>query len=939
PVGIAIAATFDKEIARQTGMAMGRDFTAAGQNQQLGPCLDLCRDPRNGRSAETGGEDPFLSGEINAAVAEGIQTSPVFATAKHFNLVNRQDYRHNSNVTISDRWLMEHYGLNFKKVVQDAGVMSVMNAYNLINGVHCSENEYLMQTILRDRWGFPFYVVSDWSAVHNTANAINAGTDICMGSDHYASDLPNLISSGTVSEATLDLAVKRVLKTKIMAGMMDYYPVPWWGERNTDRHRQICLEAGRKSIILLKNQNNILPFNKNNIDKIALIGPSANIAQLDGFGSSDVEPSTTVSPRQGIEQIIGSAKVDYHKGCDINSTDRTGFAAARSAAADADYVVFVGGLDKTMEGEGYGDGGDRKNNSVELPGVQYELIQELAAVNPNIIVILKSGGICSVNPVLNQTKGLIYAFYPGQEAGTALAEVLFGQYNPAGRLPVSMPVNDAQLPPRNDNFNDDYGCGYRYYDELDLTPEFAFGFGLSYTTFSYSNISVTPASPTIGEPIEITCDITNTGSRAGEEVAQLYITNNAANIWMPEKELKGFERIFLAPGETKQVSFKLYPEDFYYWNETESEYDIFSGDYEALIGGSSDNLPLSQTFNYTSGTEQPDLVITQLFTMPKFPLEGEDVQFYALVKNQGSGDSPSQTHELTVEINGSTISTGNLFEEAIPKGGMQWMQLNDGTWNATNSGDVEVTATIDPLNSIAEGDESNNSITKLLTVYDGSNHPSNFNLAYEKPVTVSSTEADEYSGENINDGNSATRWSSEFSEPQTVEIDLEAEYDMTQFKIIWEAAYATQYTVEVSTDQTNWELIVDENAGNGGEDIHEVDTYGRYIRITGEQRATQYGVSIFEFEVLGTDRPEEKPQIEITSPTNGQVLKNPDNITLEVDITSSTPIKKVDYFNQGMLIGSSDNEPYSFVWEDYIGEQFTISANAVTTENVTGGSP
>jgi beta-glucosidase len=834
---------------------------------------------------------------------------------------------------------MEHYGLNFKKVVQDAGVMSFMNAYNLINGVHCSEDQYLMQTILRDRWGFPFYVVSDWGAVHNTANAINAGTDICMGSDHYNNDLAALISSGTVTETTLDQAVSRVLRTKIMTGMMDYYPVPYWGERNTDRHRQICLEAGRKSIILLKNKDNILPFNENNINKIALVGPSANVTQLDGFGSSDVEASHTVSPRQGIEQIIGSAKVDYQKGCDISSTDRSGFDAAKSAAADADYVVFVGGLDKTMEGEGYGEGGDRKNNSVELPGVQMELIQELATVNPNLVVILESGGICSVNEGIEKMKGLIYAFYPGQEGGTALAEVLFGQYNPAGRLPVSMPVNDFQLPERNDNFNDDYGCGYRYYDELNLTPEFAFGFGLSYTTFSYADISISPGSPTLGEPVGITCNITNTGSRAGEEVPQLYITNNAANIWMPEKELKGFERIFLAPGETKQVSFTLYPEDFYYWDETNSAYNIFSGNYEVLIGGSSDNLSLSQTFTLAQGAEQPDLVVTQLFTMPKFPLVGDDVQFYAMVKNQGSGDSPQQIHEITAEINGTVVSTGNLFAESIPKGGMKWMRLNDGVWNATTVETVDVTATIDPLNTIPEGDDDNNKFVRSLSVYDGSNDPSNHNLAFEKPITVSSTESSEYGSSNINDGNITSRWSSEFGVPQTIEIDLEAEYDMTQFKIIWETAYANEYTIEVSTDKSNWTLIVDENAGNGGEDIHQVETNGRYIRITAEQRATQYGISIFEFEVLGASGALEKPQIEITSPTNGQVFNNPENIQLEVDITSSAPIQRVDYFNQGILIGSSETEPFSFIWEDFAGEYFTISANAVTNANVTGGSP
>ena len=280
PTGIAQAATWDVELIEKVGKAMGEEFWSRGKHQQLGPCLDLCRDPRNGRSPETLGEDPYLASKIAIALVKGIQQTPVIATAKHFNLVNKQQYRHNSNAIISERWLMEHYGLDFRMAVQVGGVFSIMNAYNLINGVYCSENPFLLQTILRDRWGFPYYIVSDWGAVHNTKNAINAGTDICMGSSHYADDLPGLLNSGQVDQSTLDNSVSKVLKTKIMSGMMNNYPRPPHDYINTPEHNELALEAGRKAIVLLKNESNILPLDTESV-KVALIGPSANKAQLD----------------------------------------------------------------------------------------------------------------------------------------------------------------------------------------------------------------------------------------------------------------------------------------------------------------------------------------------------------------------------------------------------------------------------------------------------------------------------------------------------------------------------------------------------------------------------------------------------------------------------------------------------------------------------------
>ena len=406
PVGIAMAATWDVNLVSRIGRATGKEFRGKGKHQALGPCMDLCRDPRNGRSPESGGEDPFLCGQITTALIKGIQSTACIATAKHFNCVNKQNNRHNNDVTITQRMLMEHYGLNFRNAVQMGGLFSVMNAYNLINGEKCAQNFNLLSTVLRDNWGFPFYVVSDWGSIWNSQAAITAGCDICMGSDHYQNDLLNLVEGGIVSESVIDEAVKRVLKTKLFAGMLDYYPPGDGSDVNSLEHQQLSLEAGRKCIVLLKNKDNILPLDKNSLDTIAVIGPSANVAQLDGSGSSYVTPFYSVSPRAGIENKVGNNKVFYTKGCDINSSDTSDFANATHLAASADVVIYFGGLDASQEGEGF----DRVGGSTALPGKQNQLINQLAVANNNIIVVLESGGICSVNNFIDNIKGLLYAF-------------------------------------------------------------------------------------------------------------------------------------------------------------------------------------------------------------------------------------------------------------------------------------------------------------------------------------------------------------------------------------------------------------------------------------------------------------------------------------------------------------------------------------------------
>ena len=847
PVGISMAATWDRDLIYRIGFAMGEEFKGKRKHQALGPCLDLNRDPRNGRSPESGGEDPYLVSQITKSLIKGIQDAGVIATAKHYNGVNRQINRTSNNVTVSERLLNEHYGLNFRTAVQEGGVMSVMNAYNLINGEKCAENHHLLTDILRTYWGFPFYVVSDWGSIWNSENAINAGCNICMGSDNYENDLLNLVQSGTVSEDVINDAVKRVLRTKILAGMLDYYPKGNPNDVNSVEHQQLSLEGGRESVILLKNKDSLLPLDRETITNVAIIGPSANVAQLDGSGSSYVTPFYSVSPKEGIENKIGIDKVFYTMGCDINSTNTAGFQDALNIAAISDAVIFFGGLDDSQEGEGF----DRIGGSTLLPGEQLNLINQLAAVNSNLIVVIESGGICSLNPAINNIKSLIYAFYPGQEGGNALADVIFGDYNPGGKLPVTMPKNDSQLPAWNDNFNDDYGCGYRWYDKQNIIPEFPFGFGLSYTTFEYSNLVITPTTAPAGQIITVKVDVTNTGAVAGDEVVQLYISDSESSMEMPVKQLKDFKRINLQPNQTKTVTFKLTSEAFYYFDDSFNSFQIEPGVFNIKVGGSSDDLPLSGNVELLSAETKPDLRIANIKCFPPYPLKGDKVVFLAMIKNEGTGFSPyGVAHKVIFKVNGTEVSSSVELTEPIPTGGVRMVcanidNLGSNWWIAGEPGMYEVEAMVDPDNLIDETVETNNSKTTQLKVFKKPPE----NIALNKSVVVSSIEGSGLEGSNAVDGSLTTRWSSQFSDPQFIYVDLGEVKHIGRVDLIWETAYGKEFRIDVSNNAVDWTTVEHVMNGYGGTNRIETSADARYVRMYGIQRGTEWGYSLYEFEI------------------------------------------------------------------------------------------
>jgi beta-glucosidase len=857
PTGIAMVATWDEAIAQQVGEAMGWEFWAFNRNQQLGPCVDICRDPRGGRSAESGGEDSYLAGHIGKSVAIGIQRTPVVATVKHFMGESKQVNRHYMNVVATDRWLMDFSGYNFRTVIQEAGVLSVMGAYNLMNGDKCCESSTMQTKILRERWGYPFYVVSDWDAIWNSDKALKAGTDICMGSNKFANDLPGMVTSGAISIADLDKAVKHVLKAKILNGMLDYFPRGTAAAAKTAEINATNLLAAQKSVILLKNEkksdgNAILPLKKTGI-KVALIGPNAMGENLNCFGSSETFPPYSISVKEGLEAKIGVSNVSYSTGCDVNSTSTTGFAAAKALAASADVVVFAGGLDATQEGEGFSTGTDRKGGSIALPGQQQALIQQLAAINPNIVVVIQSGGVCSLNNCIGSIKGLVYSFYAAQEAGTAISDVLFGDYNPAGRMPVTMPKQDSDIPAWDENtfhqFTTNLDEGYRWYDEKNIAPEFAFGSGSSYTTFSYSNL-VAPTSVIAGQPFTVTVDVKNTGSLKGEEVAQLYISfPSTADVWMPKKQLRGFQRIALSAGETKTVTFQLNADDFYYWDG--AQYQTQNGNFTVKIGGASDKLSLSQSISFNSGDKKPDLKITQIYTMPRYPLKGQEVSFYALVKNQGNTPTSSAC-VVNFKINDLKVTSSDSISTVIAPGQVQLI-ASKGVWKTTTIEKPELSGEV--TSSTEEWSTANNVFKRAYEVFDPALDPSISNLAYRKVVTTTSDFAGNLSGSMV-DGDYTSRWESARTDNESATIDLSLIAELTNISISWEAAYAKRYKIECSLDGSTWTLLKDVTTGGGGTESCAVNlVQARYVRITMLERlpinGVKYGFSIYEVVVNG----------------------------------------------------------------------------------------
>ncbi len=629
PAGVAMAATWDTELSESEGHAIGQEVKGLGRNMILGPTVNINRTPLWGRNFEGYGEDPYLATRMAVAYIKGVQSEGVIATVKHFAANNEEFERHRINAEVDERALQEIYFPAFKGAVQEAGVWSVMSAYNKLNGVYCAENPALLNDVLQKQWAFKGFVVSDWGSTYSTAGTVNAGMDLEMpggepmkawlakpktqasgnGGGWLVPEkvLPE-ISSGKISATTIDDNVGRMLRVMFISGQFDK-PHTLAGEIDTPEQRALARKASTESIVLLKNSGNLLPLDPAKIHSVVVIGPSAAVARTGGGGSSLVTPKYSITPLKGIQDRAGERlQVSYALGVSMEGDDpakETPEAReqlrneAVNAAAKADAAVIVVGRSPKLESEGF----DIK--SLDLPAGQDDLIEAVAKVNKNTVVVINAGGPVVMSRWIAQVPAILDLWYGGQEGGNAIADVLFGDANPSGKLPVSFVKewkdSAAYGHYPGENLQVDYAegvyVGYRYFDKHKIEPLFPFGYGLSYTKFDYSDLKVAPDHVSPGKPVEVSLRVHNGGSRSGAEVVELYVHDGHSSVDRPTQELKGFRRIDLAPGETKDVHFTLERSAMAFYSTAKKDWVAEPGQFDVLLGSSSRDIKLKSSFN------------------------------------------------------------------------------------------------------------------------------------------------------------------------------------------------------------------------------------------------------------------------------------------------------------------------------------------------------
>jgi beta-glucosidase len=743
--GIGLAAIWNPSLAGQIGKIIGEDARSRGVHFMLGPGVNIYRAPMNGRNFEYFGEDPFLASRTAVAYIEGIQSQGVSATIKHFMGNNSEFDRHNTDSIIDERTMCEIYLPVFEAAVKEAHVGAIMDSYNLTNGVHMTQNVPINIGIAKQDWGFSGILMSDWDSTYDGVAAANGGLDLEMPSGKFmnrATLLP-AVKAGKVTEATIDDKVRRILRTAIQFGWLDRDQTDLSIPRLNPEGRQLTLAAARESMVLLKNDGNLLPLDKSKIHSIAVIGPDAYPAVPGGGGSAEAQPFVQVSYLEGITNYLGNgAKVYYDRGIpsfdeiagqtefttqpaggepglkaefftnrDLSGapsvtrvTKHVNYQPARGddgATGDVsvrwtgyftppsagNYLVFVqgpgenggyrlyidkklifnnwkqwyafvseatvnfaagphqiemdyyakGGWGKTMADLGIArpadmispaakslasqvdavvlavgfdaeDEGESSDREFQLPPGQNELIREISAANKNTVVVLNSGGGVDMSAWVDHVPALMETWFSGQEGGTALAQLLFGDFSPSGKLPISIErrwednaVHDNYYPKPGStkvDYKEGIFVGYRHYDKSGIKPLFAFGYGLSYTTFAYKNLMVSPGSASGDQPVTVAFDITNTGSRRGAEVAEVYVGDKHAPVPRPVKELKGFAKVELAPGETKHVEVTLDRRAFSYYDVKSHAWTVSPGDFDIDVARSASDVELTGKVNF-----------------------------------------------------------------------------------------------------------------------------------------------------------------------------------------------------------------------------------------------------------------------------------------------------------------------------------------------------
>lgn len=627
PALTCLAATWDPTVSMLYGKSIGEEARYRNKTVLLGPGVNIYRTPLNGRNFEYMGEDPYLAGRMVVPYIQGVQKNGVAACVKHYALNNQEVNRHTTNVIVDDRALYEIYLPAFKAAVQEGNTWAIMGSYNLYKDQHGCHNQYLLNDILKGEWGFDGVVVSDWGGVHDTDQSITNGLDMEFGSwtnglsngtsnayDNYYLAQPYLerIQSGKVGTKELDDKVRRILRLAFRTTMDRNRP---YGTMRSPEHYEAARKIGEAGIVLLQNNNDLLPIDLDNTKKIVVIGENAVKMMTVGGGSSSLKVQREISPLDGIRNRVGNkAEVVYARGYvgdasgEYNGVvsgqnlkdDRTPeelIAEAVRVAGEADYVIFIGGLNKSA----HQDCEDSDRAGLGLPYDQDKVITELVKANKNLIVINISGNAVAM-PWVKEVPAILQAWFLGSEAGTAIAAVLTGDVNPSGKLPFTFPAKLEDVPAHqlgeypgnekvgnivNEKYNEGIFVGYRWTDkQKKVKPLFPFGYGLSYTTFEYGKPVADKKTMSADDTITFTVSVKNTGTREGQEVVQLYISDKKSSLPRPVKELKGFDKVKLAPGEEKTVSFTIAKDALSFFDDAKHEWVAEPGKFEAVIAAS-----------------------------------------------------------------------------------------------------------------------------------------------------------------------------------------------------------------------------------------------------------------------------------------------------------------------------------------------------------------
>lgn len=616
PTGTAFAAAWNPELAYRRGEVLGEEARWRKKDVLLGPGVNIIRSPLCGRNFEYMSEDPYMNSVLAVAYIKGLQSRDVACSVKHFAVNNQETNRTTVDVECSERALREIYLPAFKAAVQEGGALTVMAAYNKFRGEFCAENNYLVRKILRNEWGFDGVYVTDWGAAHSTVPSMEAGLDLEMGTLidkyedwYYANPLIEAVKSGKIPMSLVDEKVGDVLRVMIKTNVLDPKKRFGPGSMNTKEHQQATYDAAAEAIVLLKNQNNLLPLDFSSIKSLAVIGDNATRKHSNGGLSSEIKAVYEVTPLEALRAKWGD-KVDirFAQGYEKLSTfvegsnngQSSGTFSSKTQESDAllkeavevartsDVALLVCGLNHDYDTESF----DRLN--MDIPYGQVELIQEVVKANPRTIVVMIAGSPLNMAAVDICSPAIVWAWFNGMEGGNALVDVLSGKVNPSGKMPFTTPVSLDQSPahalgnfPGRDlkvNYEEDILVGYRWFDTKGLPVVYPFGYGLSYTTFNYSNLNTDKKTYDQADTIQATFTLTNTGDREGAEVSQLYVSDPVCSVMRPVKELKGFKKVFLKPGESRRITLDIPVSSLAFYSEAQSQFVVEPGEFILQLG-------------------------------------------------------------------------------------------------------------------------------------------------------------------------------------------------------------------------------------------------------------------------------------------------------------------------------------------------------------------